>query len=150
MRMAEAAVVVELGLSKRQSKKVPVEAKRPIKVASHQLHLDQPSSHVYFLRVLDPASAPWCSRRSRLTARWYWLDRIAAGCVAPCCRADPDFAAHNLVLANLRAPPSALDQSQLCVVPDASRGSGRPCRVVVCPPRHRLRRRHVASALTSL
>ena len=40
--MPEAAVFVDLGLSKRQSKKVPVEAKRPIKVAYPQLHLDQP------------------------------------------------------------------------------------------------------------
>ncbi len=44
--MAEAAVFVDLGLSKRQSKKVPVEAKRPIKVPYPQLHLDQSSSHV--------------------------------------------------------------------------------------------------------
>src|SRR5712691_6445561 len=83
MRMAEAAVFVDLGLSERQSKKVPVEAKRPIKVAYPQHHLDQPSSHVYFLRILDPASATWCSRRSRSSARWYWLDRIRCGLRRP-------------------------------------------------------------------
>jgi hypothetical protein len=51
VHVAGATVLVNLGLAKRKSNEVPVEAKRSINVAHSQLHFDEPSGHLHLLRL---------------------------------------------------------------------------------------------------